>query len=102
MLTWTHADLRQDIVREEDRFGCGVLLKGGHLRGLNEALDVLRCGRDEWLLSAPRIRGRGMHGSGCVYSAAITAGLANGLQLVGAVKQGKEFVTQQIDRNRNK
>jgi hydroxymethylpyrimidine/phosphomethylpyrimidine kinase len=73
-----------------------VLVKGGHLRGLNEAVDVLFDGRDEWLFALPRVKGRGIHGTGCIYSAAIVAGLANGLSLLKAVGQGKEYVFSEI------
>jgi hydroxymethylpyrimidine/phosphomethylpyrimidine kinase len=66
------------------------------LRGLNEAVDVLFDGRDEWLFALPRVKGRTMHGTGCIYSAAITVGLAMGLSLQKAVDQGKEFVFSEI------
>jgi hydroxymethylpyrimidine/phosphomethylpyrimidine kinase len=54
-----------------------VLVKGGHLRG--DALDILYT-RDEGVreFCAPRIDTPHTHGSGCTYSAAITAGLALG------------------------
>ena len=79
-----------------EKYGCAVLVKGGHLRGLNEAADVLFDGREEWLFSLPRVKGRGMHGTCCVYSAAITAGLVKGLSLPKSVEQGKEFVTHEM------
>ena len=79
-----------------EKYGCAVPVKGGHLRGLNEAVDVLFDGREEWLFSLPRVKGRGMHGTGCVYSAAITAGLVKGLSLPKSVEQGKEFVTREM------
>src|SRR3954471_16270399 len=54
-----------------------VLIKGGHGRG--DALDLLFDG-NEWIeFPAPRIDTRHTHGTGCTYSAAITAGLARGL-----------------------
>jgi len=89
-------DLRKAAHALFESYGCAVLVKGGHLRGLNEAVDVLFDGREEWLLSLPRVKGRGMHGTGCVYSAAITAGLVKGLSLPKAVEQGKEFVTGEM------
>jgi len=89
-------DLRKAAHVLYEKHGCAVLVKGGHLRGLNEAVDVLFDGREEWLLSLPRVKGRGMHGTGCVYSAAITAGLVKGLSLSKAVEQGKEFVTREM------
>ena len=79
-----------------EKYGCAAVITGGHLRGLNEAVDVLFDGRDEWLLSLPRVKGRGMHGTGCVFSAAIVAGLAKGLSLLKAVERGKAFVTGEI------
>ena len=93
--------MRAAAVALFEQHGCAVLIKGGHLRGLNEAVDVLRYGREEWLLSLPRVKGRAMHGTGCIYSAAITAGLAKGHSLLRAVEQGKEFVTREIERNWN-
>ena len=89
-------DLRTAARALYEKHGCAVLVKGGHLRGLNEAVDVLFDGRDEWLLSLPRVKGRGMHGTGCVFSAAIVAGLAKGLSLLKAVERGKAFVTGEI------
>ena len=40
------------------------------------------------------------HGTGCTYSAAITAYLAKGLTLVTAVQEAKEFITQSIAQSR--
>jgi len=78
------------------RFGCPVLLKGGHLRGLREAVDVLYDGRQELVLSAPFVRGVSTHGTGCTYSAAITASLASGWSLPAAISRAKQFVTDAI------
>ena len=46
--------------------------------------------------SAPFSRGVTTHGTGCTYSAAITAGLAIGLSLEEAVRRAKKFVTATI------
>lgn len=78
------------------RFGCAALVKGGHLRGAREAVDVFFDGRTELMLSAPFVRGVSTHGTGCTYSAAITARLARGESLVKAVTAAKEFITQAI------
>lgn len=86
------------IIRK--RFGCAVLVKGGHLRGLQEAVDIFYDGRQELLLSAPFIRGVRTHGTGCTYSAAVTAHLARGLPLARAVIQAKQYVTEAIGRSR--
>ena len=51
------------------------------------------------LLNAPFIRGVRTHGTGCTYSAAITAQLALGRSLPQAVTRAKEFITQAIARS---
>jgi hydroxymethylpyrimidine/phosphomethylpyrimidine kinase len=82
------------------RFGCAALVKGGHLRGLREAVDIFYDGRQELLLSAPFVRGVSTHGTGCTYSAAIAGYLARGLSLPLAVQRAKEYITRAIARSR--
>lgn len=95
----TLAEMR-DAGRElRGKFGASWLLKGGHLAG-GEAVDLLfhRDGPVEEF-SAPFVRGVSTHGTGCTYSAAITAGLARGLSLADAVGRAKGFVTEAIARH---
>lgn len=74
-----------------------VLVKGGHLEG--SATDVLFF-RGEWReYSATRIPTANTHGTGCVYSAAITAQLAGGVPLEEAVGRAKAFITRAIETN---
>jgi hydroxymethylpyrimidine/phosphomethylpyrimidine kinase len=77
------------------KYGVAVLLKGGHLAG-DQAIDLLFVDGNVIEFSAPFSRGIATHGTGCTYSAAITAGLANGLSLEEAVRRAKEFVTAAI------
>jgi len=79
----------------ERQFGTAVLLKGGHLRG-DAAVDFLFIDRTVLEFSAPFVRGVATHGTGCTYSAAITAGLASGLALEEAIGRAKQFVTDSI------
>jgi hydroxymethylpyrimidine/phosphomethylpyrimidine kinase len=73
-------------------FQTSVLLKGGHLIG-DDAADVL-CTEDGLMwFEAKRTPNVQTHGTGCTYSASIATGLANGLELVEAVTQAKEFVS---------
>jgi len=80
------------------RFGCPVLVKGGHLDG-DLAMDVFFDGREECLLSAARIRGVSSHGTGCTYSAAIAAHLAKGCSLLDSVRRAKRYITRAIGRS---
>lgn len=77
-----------------DRSGAAVLIKGGHLEG--EAVDVLCWRGSIYHYSAPRLETRHTHGTGCTYSAAITACLALGLQIPDAVARAKRFITEAI------
>jgi len=73
-----------------------VLIKGGHLDA-DVAVDVLfepQHGFHEF--STPRIATRHTHGTGCTYSAAITAELAKGARLRDAIGKAKEFITAAI------
>jgi hydroxymethylpyrimidine/phosphomethylpyrimidine kinase len=75
-----------------------VLVKGGHLDG--EALDLLASpGVKPRLFRAPRIDTRHTHGTGCTYSAAITAELAKGAALEDAIHRAKRFITDAIRTN---
>jgi hydroxymethylpyrimidine/phosphomethylpyrimidine kinase len=93
-------DLRAAARQIVERFGCAALVKGGHLRGTREAVDIFYNGRTELLLTAPFVRGVSTHGTGCTYSAAIAAHCAKGLALSQAVREAKEFITQAIVRSR--
>ncbi len=78
----------KELVR---RHKCAVLLKGGHLIG-DDVSDVLvDAGEVHWI-QGRRIHGVRTHGTGCIYSAAIAAGLAQGLSLLEAVRQAKRCI----------
>jgi hydroxymethylpyrimidine/phosphomethylpyrimidine kinase len=79
-----------------------VLVKGGHLTGSeasNAALDILFHHGEFHEFTTRRIDTRHTHGTGCTYSAAITAFLAKGLDLVAAVREAKRFVQAAIETN---
>jgi hydroxymethylpyrimidine/phosphomethylpyrimidine kinase len=71
-----------------------VLIKGGHLRG--NAVDLLFTGSHWREYDGPRLDTRHTHGTGCTYSAAITAQLARGLDVEAAVEIAKTYVTRAI------
>jgi hydroxymethylpyrimidine/phosphomethylpyrimidine kinase len=81
--------------RLRKKYGVPVLLKGGHLAG-NDAIDLLFAAGKVTQFSAPFSRGIATHGTGCTYSAAIAAGLAQQLPLEEAVGRAKKFVTAAI------
>jgi hydroxymethylpyrimidine/phosphomethylpyrimidine kinase len=74
-----------------------VLIKGGHLEG--DPVDLYLDPQREIRFPAPRIDTPHTHGTGCTYSAAVTARLAHGLDVVEAIRQAKLFVNQAIRTN---
>lgn len=74
-----------------------VLIKGGHL--VSDATDLLLLdGRFE-AYPGRRIDTQHTHGTGCTYSAAITAELAKGEELTKAIAAAKRFITRAIETN---
>ena len=72
-----------------------VLVKGGHGSG-PEVADLLYTRAGSIWLRAPRSPTRHTHGTGCSYSAAITARLARGDDLVAAVRAAKDWIARAI------
>lgn len=78
-------------------FGCGaVLVKGGHSEG-RDAVDILATSSSIERFSGPRIPTRNTHGTGCTFSAAITASLARGSDLSNAVAAAKDYIQAAIE-----
>ncbi len=92
----TPEDMRRAASELAGMGAANVLVKGGHLQG-GDALDILLLQSGEFAeFSVARVNTPHTHGSGCTYSAAITAGLAKGLALADAVERAKKFVTRAI------
>ncbi|MFD2630534.1 bifunctional hydroxymethylpyrimidine kinase/phosphomethylpyrimidine kinase [Oceanobacillus kapialis] len=91
----TTEDMKDAAAFIVDELHAGAaLIKGGHLQG--EAVDFLYDGHQIHMYSEERIPTKNTHGTGCTYSAAITANLSKGLPLHEAVRQAKRFVTAAI------
>ncbi|WP_163538906.1 bifunctional hydroxymethylpyrimidine kinase/phosphomethylpyrimidine kinase [Gracilibacillus sp. YIM 98692] len=71
-----------------------AVVKGGHLTG--EAKDVLYDGKEFSYFTSERLDTKHTHGTGCTFSAAITAELAKGKTVKEAVEIGKAFITDAI------
>lgn len=75
-----------------DRYGCNVLLKGGH--SLNDANDLLYQKDCEpvWFMGK-RIDNNNTHGTGCTLSSAIASNLAKGYDLKTSVEYAKNYIS---------
>lgn len=72
-----------------------VLIKGGHLQ--DEATDVLYYDKQFVRFPAARVDTPHTHGTGCVFSAVITAQLARQVGLIQAVKTAKSYIHRAIE-----
>lgn len=72
-----------------------VLMKGGHTDG-DVCTDHLVSRTGTQAFSAPRVNTRNTHGTGCSYSSAIAAGLAQGMDLKNAVSRAHAWLHQAI------
>jgi hydroxymethylpyrimidine kinase/phosphomethylpyrimidine kinase len=117
----SEADMRRAAIAIREMGAPAVLIKGGHLKkqkaesrrqraeraeqetetdkardGSGEAIDVLDNGGKVIVFRERRISGAELHGSGCILSAAIAAGLGKGMTLEDSVSAAKNFVLEAI------
>ncbi|MDR4496736.1 MAG: bifunctional hydroxymethylpyrimidine kinase/phosphomethylpyrimidine kinase [Candidatus Scalindua sp.] len=82
------------LIKGGHAIDCGI--DGGEFFSKSEIIDVLYDGKSFQCFKAERIETENVHGTGCVYSAAIAAGLAKGYNLTGSVTKAKGFVSKMI------
>jgi hydroxymethylpyrimidine kinase/phosphomethylpyrimidine kinase len=99
LLTGLHIHDRASMVAAADRLAelfpqTSVLVKGGHLTSAEgrTASDYLRHRGEGYWMEAPWIDTSDTHGTGCTLSAAITAQLVRGLEIVPAVQAAKRYL----------
>ncbi|WP_134682936.1 bifunctional hydroxymethylpyrimidine kinase/phosphomethylpyrimidine kinase [Brevibacillus migulae] len=72
-----------------------VIVKGGHMED-DQITDLLYDGEQFHTFGHQRVHTRHTHGTGCTFSAALTAQLAKGTDILAAVEQAKRFIIQAI------
>lgn len=104
----SEAGMREAAVAIRGMGARAVLIKGGHLRGKDcvdeseEAVDVLDNGGEVTVFRHRRVPNVELHGTGCMLSAAIAAGLGKGRSLEDSVATAKQFVFEEIGRVANR
>ncbi|MEA1927597.1 MAG: bifunctional hydroxymethylpyrimidine kinase/phosphomethylpyrimidine kinase, partial [Candidatus Auribacterota bacterium] len=71
-----------------------VIIKGGHRS--KDADDLVYDGKEMIFLPSPRLTDKKVHGTGCIFSTAITAGLARGLSPPEAIAAAKAFIIKAL------
>lgn len=87
------ASAAEEIYR---RYGVPVLVKGGHLKGNDEAIDALYEGKAAEYFAAPYLQQVDSHGAGCTLSSAIAVYLMRGFPLADAISEGKNYLHQAL------
>ena len=99
-LTGMPVESRADMVRAAQHIAelgpRAVLVKGGHLEDGDESVDLLWTDGEESFFASQRYQTRHTHGTGCVFSAAIAAGLAWNRPLLEAISQAKRYISEAI------
>lgn len=89
----------KDAARQIHDLGArNVLIKGGHQSG-DTATDLLLIDGEFMEFSSERMQTAHTHGTGCTFSAAITALLAQGISLSDSVGIAKRWITEAIKTN---
>ncbi|UPK44815.1 bifunctional hydroxymethylpyrimidine kinase/phosphomethylpyrimidine kinase [Paenibacillus pabuli] len=89
---------REEAARQIVQMGSTyALVKGGHDEGSGMIVDVLYDGQSFHYLENVRVVTRHTHGTGCTYSAAITAELAKGSSVLAAVTTARAFIQAAIE-----
>lgn len=73
-----------------------VVVKGGHVNTGDKVYDVLYHDGKFKIYEGDRLPAKSTHGTGCVFSSAITAELAKGKTIEEAVKEARKFVADAI------
>jgi len=88
-----------DAAKKIHEFGCkNVVVKGGHA-AFNRATDILYDGDVVHTFESTFVVTKNVHGTGCTFSAAITARLALGEPVLDAVRHAKKYITEAIRRS---
>lgn len=80
-----------------------VVIKGGHSNHSQSAMcrDWVFTADDQFILESPRYHTQHTHGTGCTFSACITAELAKGQDAEAAIRLAKQFITAAISHPLN-
>lgn len=89
----TESEMMKAAADFAERWGCGCIVKGGHLKIKGSIkVDAVAYDGELYRLSSPEIETLAGHGTGCTFSAAIAAGYALGHQWEKALASAKAFV----------
>ncbi|GAX59711.1 phosphomethylpyrimidine kinase [Candidatus Scalindua japonica] len=97
------SDIKEAAAVLYEQGASNVLIKGGHVINngneddINEEIiDLFYDGNEFQCFREKRINMSNVHGTGCMYSAAIATELAKGNEMIGSITTAKKFITKVI------
>jgi hydroxymethylpyrimidine/phosphomethylpyrimidine kinase len=91
-------DDKKEAAKRIASFGAAnIIIKGGHDNGSDDVLDLFYDGSGFTTFMGKKIQTAHTHGTGCTFSAAITAELAKGAEVHEAVQTAKAFIQAAIE-----
>lgn len=89
---------KREAAKKLNDFGVkNIVIKGGHDENPSVSIDLLFDGHDFYTFESKRLNTKNTHGTGCTFSAAITAELAKGKDIHLAVTRAKDFIQAAIE-----
>lgn len=91
-------DMKEAAIKLKETGTENVIITGGHFEEISkesETFDLLYDGKKFYKIQGRRIKGE-FHGTGCAYSAALSANIAKGLSVIESAKKAKAFVEESI------
>lgn len=83
-----------------EKYGCNVLVKGGHLENSADDLLYQKDGKYLWL-EGKKIDNPNTHGTGCTMSSAIASNFALGYPLNASIHKAKQFINTCLESGLN-
>ncbi len=74
-----------------------VVIKGGHIPFGNEVVDIIYYDNNFIELTYPFVNSKNTHGTGCTFSAAITANLAKGKDVIKSIRIARAYIQYAIE-----
>jgi hydroxymethylpyrimidine/phosphomethylpyrimidine kinase len=92
----SYDDVKRAAIKIYEMGTKNVLIKGGHMGFINDAVDILYDGNNFTEFRAQRIKTKNTHGTGCTYASAIASELAKDNDLITSVHKAKAYLTVAI------
>lgn len=97
------SDIKEASIVLYEHGASNVLIKGGHAMNHGndndtngEVVDLFYDGKEFQYFREKRVDTDNVHGTGCMYSAAIATELAKGKDMTGSITTAKKFITKAI------